>query len=716
MLSRRNFLQLALSSPAVAGIASSLLEGRVVGQQYERHPADLAMIRRGLIRVLVGSERDAVQRAGTRLASPLTAEGTWPDIDYQDRSRNVWKSSVHLLYTLQMAGACGTGNRETRERLLPRVTAALQWWLDHDLRNPNWWWNEIGAPRLLGEIALFLDDALPDAFRPSIEKTLRRADWTKWTGQNLVWGCQIQVLRGLLTAERATVGRALQRLYEEIAFASPRAEGIMPDLSFHQHGPQLYSGGYGLNFAAEAGAYLMAAWGTGFEISHDRLDTYTRYVLDGEAQMIRGSIFDYAACGREITRKGKDLDWRGGIDVSASQAPLSGGVNLIEAVEALGGMSVPRANEFAAVAARIRGSASTRLFSINRHFWCSDYMVHHRPAFFTSIRMCSERTVNTELVNEEGKRSHHLADGCTFIYRDGREYRDIFPVWDWSKVPGTTAQQIDLLHAPGPTYKTDATFVGGVSDGTYGAAAQELHRDELRARKAWFLFDEGFVALGTDIACHAQHSVVTSVNQCLLRGKAERLGNSVWHDNVAYIPLGRTSFEMTSGAQTGRWSDIGTGPDEAITLDVFNVWIDHGVGPRDAGYAYLVAPGVTNRLSYAQTQSIVRVLSNTRQLQAVHIRKTGMVLAVFWSAGSLEVAGHGLEPDVPCLLMAQETRGRLLLCVSNPENQPATVTLTTSLRAKGPGAVPTGKGSRVRIELPDGAMAGKSVRASYDIG
>ena len=30
-------------------------------------------------------------------------------------------------------------------------------------------------------------------------------------------------------------------------------------------------------------------------------------------------------------------------------------------------------------------------------------------------------------------------DGCTFVYRSGDEYRDIFPVWDWSKVPGTTA-------------------------------------------------------------------------------------------------------------------------------------------------------------------------------------------------------------------------------------------------------------------------------------
>jgi len=36
-----------------------------------------------------------------------------------------------------------------------------------------------------------------------------------------------------------------------------------------------------------------------------------------------------------------------------------------------------------------------------------------------------------EIVNSEGRKSHHLSDGANFLYLTGNEYKDIFPVWDW---------------------------------------------------------------------------------------------------------------------------------------------------------------------------------------------------------------------------------------------------------------------------------------------
>ena len=70
--------------------------------------------------------------------------------------------------------------------------------------------------------------------------------------------------------------------------------------------------------------------------------------------------------------------------------------------------------------------------------WCSDIMVQRRPGYYTSARMYSTRTLNTDgYINGENKKSHHLADGATYIFRTGEEYRDIFPVWDWKRIPGT---------------------------------------------------------------------------------------------------------------------------------------------------------------------------------------------------------------------------------------------------------------------------------------
>ncbi len=430
--------------------------------------------------------------------------------------------------------------------------------------------------------------------------------------------------------------------------------------------------------------------------------------------MIRGSTFDYSACGREITRKGKGLRWRGGIDVPASQAPMSGGVNFADAVVALSGLSVPRAREFAALSARIRGDRSAPTLTGNRHFWCSDYMVHHRPEFFASVRMFSSRTVNTELINDEGKQSHHLADGCTLIYRDGKEYRDIFPVWDWSKVPGTTAEQMDLLHAGSPTYKTDATFVGGVTDGQYGAAAQDLHRETLRARKAWFLFDYAFVALGAGIACDSERPVVTSVNQCLLRSKPLKHGRSISHDGIDYNPIGEATLQMTASPQTGRWSDIGTGDDTRVTLDVLNLWIDHGIKPHDASYAYLVGV-LPDDWSRGGGADRVRILSNTRDLQAVSVSAPQILFAIFWSPGHVDDGHQHYELDHPCLLMTRRRRGRVSISISNPVNEPAEVTVTTNLRLKGPGALSAPNGTVIKVVLPGGAMAGSSVTSEFQV-
>src|SRR5947208_3528799 len=135
---------------------------------------------------------------------------------------------------------------------------------------------------------------------------------------------------------------------------------------------------------------------------------------------------------------------------------------LPRAVALLADLSIPRRAEMQQFAARLGGQDAPPLVG-NKHFWCSDYITHHRPGWFTSVKMFSTRMFNAELVNNEGMRSQHLSDGANFIYLTGDEYLDIFPVWDWNKIPGTTVEQAppsrDELKVKGKT-----SFVGGVSD------------------------------------------------------------------------------------------------------------------------------------------------------------------------------------------------------------------------------------------------------------
>ena len=87
---------------------------------------------------------------------------------------------------------------------------------------------------------------------------------------------------------------------------------------------------------------------------------------------------------------------------------------------------------------------------------------------------------------------HHFGDGSNFISLTGKEYFNIYPVWDWQKIPGTTVvQKPELPHWKEIAKKGLTDFVGGVSDGEYGAAAFDFAsaHDPLKARKAWFFFE-----------------------------------------------------------------------------------------------------------------------------------------------------------------------------------------------------------------------------------
>src|SRR3546814_19714425 len=99
--------------------------------------------------------------------------------------------------------------------------------------------------------------------------------------------------------------------------------------------------------------------------------------------------------------------------------------------------------------------------------------------------MYSNRSNNIESpYNEEGLKNHFYADGSQFISRTGREYLNIYPSWDWRKIPGTTVVQVDTFpHWDELVKKGTTAFVGGVSDGQYGAATfDQLGRASCRER------------------------------------------------------------------------------------------------------------------------------------------------------------------------------------------------------------------------------------------
>ncbi len=675
-----------------------------------------ARLREALIPTTARTVESATQAARGYAAS-LQADGSWPDVDYSDRTPGPWKTSQHLARVATLARAYQIPNQPLYHAadLKARTLLALDYWLQHDFRNPNWWHNQIGVPQTMGDTLVLLEqDVTLDELKRGAA-IMARSSWTDeagkpvhWTGANLVWIASNRVVLGCLTHDAAVVAEAFARIFDEIRVERQGQEGIQADESFHQHGDVLYAGGYGAAFTGETTSFVDYARGTRFAATPEKLQILTNFVLDGQQWMIRGGVWDYGVTGREITRAGKDAR------------------SLAGAVERLARLPQPRRQELLAFAARLRGEAAAPPLSGNRSYWKSDFMVHQRPAYYSSARMFSTRTLNTDgYINSEGKKSHHIADGANFVMRSGEEYRDIFPVWDWRRVPGTTVeQQPEPLQPKGMQTRGKTGFVGGASDGTYGLAAMDLARDGLTAKKAWFFFDNEYVCLGAGINCATENPVLTSINQCLLHGPVETsLGNAplepgertladvawVLHDRIGYVFPGHAAVHLKNQAQSGSWADIGAGSATTVTKDVFSLWLDHGAHVANGGYAYIVVPD-TDRRSLAARENHVAIVSNTPALQAVRHDGLHLLAIAFWQAGRCTAApGWSVAVDQPCLLLMRETGGGVQFALSNPENKPLSVNVTIDRTLQGDGAAAANGQTQVHFDLPGGEQAGSSL-------
>lgn len=622
------------------------------------------------------------------------ADGSWPDVRYDDAVRGAWRTAAHLDRLWRLAQATFT---TPDAGILARIGRGLACWFRLDPRNSNWWWNEIGVPTYLGNILLVLGAAAEPTWRAQGCAIMRRSNHAKWTGQNLVWGVNVQIVRGCLEDDAKAVAAGFNRLFGEIIIAPPGTEGVQADFSFHQHGSVLYSGGYGQGFSIDGARLIACAHGTRFQAPETIIGIIGSYLLDGQRWMLRGGTWDFGVVGREFCRAGK------------TARPLA------QAARLMAGLGLPRQDEFARLADSIAGDRPDPAFAGNRHFWRSDYMAHQRPGFAASARMHSRRLFNTDaLINDENRRSHFIADGAFCLMRDGGEYTGIFPVWDWQRIPGITCEQRPAMPDPKLVRRTGPTaFVGGVSDGSCGLAAMQHRRDKLTAHKAWFFLDDAVVCLGAGITCASQLPVLTSLNQCLRRGPVERAPAWVWHDQVGYALLAPGDLLLTDGPQRGRWSDIGGGATTEVELPVFSLALAHGRRPRDAAYAYAVLPGLdTAALPAWCRQPPVRVLANTPSLQAVHHPASGLTGAVFHRPGRLDGA-ITLAVNRPCLVLMRREADGVSLSVANPANKALTVLVDLGLVLEG--AKPTAEGSRVRFDLPGGAEAGRSVTQRFVI-
>jgi len=651
------------------------------------------------------------------LRASMQEDGSWPDVNYGGSSTTTWEPAEHLRRLLILAQAWHAPTAETHgdDDLAAEISRALDCWLRKDPRRP-WWWDCIGAPGRVSLILLMLDGHLTNAQRAKGIEILKRAKMSDsggkqvWsgseTGQNLVWQAEITARRALLQKDAELLRRAFGRIASEIRISD--GEGIQADFSFHQHGPCLYNHGYGANFATDNARLAALSDGTAFAYPPEKIALLSSYILDGSQWLARGPHTDFGAEGREITRPQQTARYLG------------------EAARDMLKVATGRKAEFQALVARIDGVPGATPLAGNKHFYRSDIMAHHRPGWYMSARMYSTRTMNTDNLAGcgEGLLSHYLAEGATCIMCHGDEYLNLFPAWDWQRVPGTTVELIP--HNPGePQRKGASAFAGGASDGTAGVAAFQLQRETLRARKAWFFFSDTAVCLGAGIRCATDCSVVTTLNQCRLRGsvtigsdtgaEVAQAGTKtidarwIWHDGIAYLFEQVMPITLTNGRVEGNWrrisahrsSEANYGILGSVTDQVFLVGMNHGVRPNGASYTYAVLPKTTARdvPALARTPPFL-IATNSVNVQAVYHPGDAALGLVFHEPGRFVWHGWQLVVDRPCVLVLRQEQEVWHMALADPAAGSGTVRVDISW--------PNGRAHVVNVTLPKGQHVGKT--------
>ena len=688
---------------------------------------DMEIIRQRIIVELIESKVD--DEIVNKLVNSIKDDGSWPGINYVDVSRIGYEQVRHVsnLYVLAVGYKKPESSFYGNADVLKVIKSAVDFWTKNDFIADNWHTNEIGNPMSLTRILLLMDCALTEKQTADLTRLAQRANLDAWgarPGGDLIKIAGIMAEMAICKNDEAELKKALEAMSAQVKITS--GLGIKSDLGFHHRTDRVTSIlAYGTSYATTFADWAVRLAGTQFSFPQEPLKLIIDYYLDGICKsMVHAWYKAPGIINRGMSRKGT---------LNATGPELPKKILLV---------SDHRRQELENIV-KIRTGEQKPNLAYNKFFWHSEYAIHQRPGYYTTVRMFSDRNHTMEAPhNEESLKMHHYADGANFISVTGKEYFDIFPVWDWQKIPGATIVQKPVLpHWNQIVKKGKTDFVGAVSDEFYGASAFDFDspHDPLTAKKAWFFFDNEYICLGAGINSSADFPVVTTLNQCLLNGEVliksgnekktlskgdHQLKNISWamHNEVAYIFPTPTSVSLNNRAYSGNWQNIvnrtrSLSADEE-TKELFSLWIDHGLKPENASYEYIVAPGAAiSDFNPEKVSAKLKVLSNTSELQAVQNQELNITQIVFYKPGKMMISdGVTLTAYSPCIVLIKSSEQKIeQITVADPTRKLRSIQLgitsefaahTANWKTKWNKKEKT---SDIFINLPTGADAGKSI-------
>ena len=633
---------------------------------HEQSEVDIVLDR--LFTLAEASSPDSVFPKVQGVLDLMKPDGSFRDLTYANNAELGSRPfTTHGDRLKTLAQSYHIGNTKNpwfkKQVLVERIKLSLQYLASEAPVNTDWNWHgrKVAVPSALWVPLVLIRGKISQSLILAILNKYWR-DQSVWIitekseslgGGNLASRARLSLVEAALRRElRPRRNEIVRELEREILHRAGRSgSGLQADNCGTQHNivagrygggdlrhtaRQIYVGKYNGGFYELVSQMMVVLRATSYKFSSETVNTLVNAFLDSQQYFMRSRVFEPTTCGRDITNNRRVTEWAASSYVYKSAIHFS----------LLGFIPKEVKTELSKVVRRWENKGPDKSSELrgNRAFFSTDMMVHQRLGYMAAVRMTSERTVRPE--TWVGKRTanpdgYFLGDGFTTLIRDGHEFgtlnNEVFRFYDWRKLPGVTAEitgTIPRIHhggnANGPTknfpHQTNfASFVGGVSDGFYGAAAMVYNRPTVRVKgkKAWFFFDDEFVSLGADIHIPNTSSgkkIVTSLTQNLQRGvmtAAETDGTWVtfstpgvrsfhsprwiYHDSTGYFFLERPQ-QLTL--------DVSSKTKDGKSLTLFTSWLDHGNQPKAASYAYVTKPGITRDSALTQYHANMPVQVN----------------------------------------------------------------------------------------------------------
>ena len=700
---------------------------------------DIDIIRQRVLEIsiwLIAANVPQTVESALMFSNSLNSSCYWPDVDYYDQSINLWQTTTHMyrITTMLQALTVNGSKIQNNSTIMLQVHCALNIWFIHDWQNPNWWFNQIDIPLQVTSQLLMLSQNVTDAEIEKIKEISYRAAW--WLhrqqdiGTNLVWMIQSQIYRSLATRNLTGLDQGFSQMWQDIRISPSPIEGVQSDYAYHFHGSQIYSGGYGFVWADNLFLFLRCSFQTKYQPSQEQLTVFGDFLSKGDAWMIINNQFDFNVVARSVSRPFESLrinfvpDWIR---------------NLAEQIE-----NNQTKFDLFDFADRIENRPNAKPLLGNKHFYTSDYQVHRRMNWTSTIKMQSIRTLGSECTNGENRKDEHGGQGILNLYSpQGLDYHFIFPLLDWQAINGITVEH-DIPIEPcveGLFPVLTRPFVGGVSDGFYGLAIMDTETHNLTAQRSWHFYDDAIFALATNLTLTTANIAWTTLASRLLPQGQITVGffnltiitlndgnysfpyNQNKSSNVQWIHVGESdityllenqqqydSIGIRLGIESGDYNSIDVF-NHSVTARTLTIWIDHGHGPYTLDYQYIILPNISLESVPKVTQQydeeqIFECISTNQLFHGIVWPSLKRASFVLWdnitTTFSCKTSSFELNIQLSNagIYLFSETDSDFTLTASHPIRLYNTLNLTIDRIGYGQGCATSNNSTNVTLALP----------------